>query len=205
MPKLSNTTKMQITGKKVKSWSLQAGTSCPGSAGAEVCDGCYALKGMYRFPVVKDARSYNQSDYKKDDWTFRMISKVNKLDYFRWFDSGDVETRELADKIHTVIQGTPSVQHWLPTRSDKIAKISSGIKNIELLPNVAVRRSADNIGLTKPERLGVNSYVIKPDDIANAKLLGITVCPVTLPGSTQKSCDLCTLCYTSSSVAYLLH
>ena len=56
MPKISKTSKMQIKGKKVASWSLPAGTSCPGAKGAEVCEGCYAKKGMYRFPQVKNVR-----------------------------------------------------------------------------------------------------------------------------------------------------
>ena len=216
MPKISKTTKMQIKGKKVGSWSLPAGTSCPGSKDAEVCKTCYAKKGMYRFPVVKNVREYNRDDYRKDDWVDRMVAKVSKFDYFRWFDSGDIETHELAVKIWQVITQTSSVQHWLPTRSDKILDIHHILFGVEVghdsklsgvcsLPNVAIRLSADNIGLSKSERKGVNSYVIHPEDIFEAKKRAINLCPVTAPGSTQKSCDTCTLCYTDAEVAYVLH
>lgn len=218
---------MQITGAKVGSWSLPAGTSCPGSHDAEVCKGCYAKKGMYRFPVVKNVREFNKQDYHRADWVDEMVKEVSKFDYFRWFDSGDIETPELARKISLVINRTRDVLHWLPTRSDKILKISDvltnymapvsyigngGVQHIlnnqPLLscPNVAVRRSADNIGLDRQERPGVNSFVINNtvEDLFKAKQQGIYVCPVgTNP--TQKSCGTCTKCYTNDKVAYVLH
>lgn len=216
MPKISKTSKMQIRGKKVGSWSLPAGASCPGAKGAEVCESCYAKKGMYRFPVVKNVREYNKEDYHKDDWVERMVKQVNKFDYFRWFDSGDIETSELATKITQVINRTRATKHWLPTRSDKIVSIHNKLINPDTLdgkyygfscvsaPNAVLRLSADNIGLDKTERPGVNSYVIRPGDIFEAKRRGITVCPVTV-NADQKSCDTCTLCYTDAPVAYLVH
>lgn len=216
MPKISQTSKMQIKGKRVGSWSLPAGDSCPGAKGAEVCEGCYAKKGMYRFPVVKNVREYNKADYHKDDWVSRMIKEVSKYDYFRWFDSGDIESPELADKIRVVIDRTIYTKHWLPTRSDKVGSIfkmlerAASIRNINTrIPlsnfvNVSLRPSADNIGF-KEERPGVNSYVIRPEDLFEAKKRQIFVCPVSLPGSTQKSCDTCTHCYTDKPVAYVLH
>ena len=199
---------MKITGKKVGSWSLPAGDSCPGAKGAEVCEGCYAKKGMYRFPVVKGVREYNREDYKKDDWVGRMVKQVSKFDYFRWFDSGDIETKMLLGKIHAVILKTPNVKHWLPTRSDKVfAKgvVSGTLHSMcQSVTNVAVRLSADNIGLNNQERPGVNSYVIKPEEIFEAKKQGIIVCPVGI-NPNQKSCDTCTACYTDQKVAYVLH
>ena len=216
MPKISQTSKMQIKGKRTGSWSLPAGESCPGSKDVEVCKGCYAKKGMYRFPVVKAVREYNKNDYHNDDWVERMVAKVSKFDYFRWFDSGDIETPELAMKIRAVIRSTPYTKHWLPTRSFKLPKIDSilrqpkgvghdvRMKYINNYTNVSLRLSADNIGF-KGELPGVNSYVIKPTDLFEAKKRGIFVCPVTLPGSTQKSCDTCTYCYGNGDVAYVLH
>lgn len=216
MPKISQTSKMQITGKKTGSWSLPAGDSCPGAKDAEVCKGCYAKKGMYRFPVVKNVRKYNKKDYHKDDWVDRMVAKVSKFDYFRWFDSGDIETPELATKITAVINRTRNTTHWIPTRSDKIVAIYKNIYNPLLIdgkcrgfslssaPNVALRPSADNIGLNNQERPRVNSYVINKSDIFEAKKQGIHVCPVGV-NPNQKSCDTCTVCYTDKKVAYVLH
>ena len=213
---------MKIKGKRVASWSLNARKSCPGSKNpdgtiVDVCQGCYATKNMYNFPVVIAARDYNQQDYQKADWVDRMVKQVSKYDYFRWFDSGDVETPELAKKIRAVMLATPNTQHWLPTRSDKIEKIQDvltrgrtsiygrGVNYISDLTNVSLRISADHVGLNNKERPGVNSYVINPGDLFECKRQGIFLCPVTSPGSTQKSCDTCTMCYTDKPVAYLVH
>lgn len=214
--KISKTSKMKITGKKVGSWSLPAGTSCPGAKGAEVCEGCYAKKGMYRFPVVKNVREHNAQDYHREDWVDDMVKEVSKYDYFRWFDSGDIETPELAHKIRRVIALTGKTKHWLPTRSDKVKSINDTINGatygsslMQSLPisqynNVALRPSADNIGLNNNERPGVNSYVIRDTDLFEAKRQGIFVCPVTTDNN-RTSCDTCTMCYTNAEVAYLVH
>ena len=208
---------MKIRGKKVGSWSLPAGISCPGSKDAPVCGSCYAKKGMYRFPSVKNVREYNREDYHKDDWVDRMVKEVSKYDYFRWFDSGDVETPKLASRIRDIIHATPSTHHWLPTRSDKITSIATEFAgrfysgtagsfiSFRQLTNLNLRPSADHIGLNNNERPGVNSYVILPEDMFEAKKQGIQLCPVSVPGSTQKSCDYCTICYTDAKVAYILH
>jgi hypothetical protein len=203
--KLSNTSKMRVTGKKVRSWSLEAGVTCPMAKDAEVCKECYAQKGMYRFPVVKAVRQNNRIDYKTDNWIDRMVSECSKYDMIRLFDSGDCETQELALKIEQVITRTPATKWWFPTRMDKSPKLSTILNRIKLLPNVAFRPSADNIGLNNNEREGVLSYVIRPEEIFEAKRQGIYVCPV---GSTpnQKSCDTCTMCYQKNvKVAYVLH
>ena len=213
MIKISKPTKMKITGKRVGCWSLEARKSCPGSKNpdgsvVEVCQSCYATKGMYRFPVVKAVRQNNQQDYHRDDWVDDMVKEVSKFDYFRWFDSGDIETPELAQKIKTVIFRTQDTKHWLPTRSDKIPKINSELNIIKtkhfMFKNAALRVSADNIGLNNQERPEVNSYVIRPEEVFEAKRQGIHVCPVGINPS-QKSCDTCTMCYTDAKVAYVLH
>jgi len=213
MIKLSSTSKMKITGKRVKSWSLPAGSSCPGSSDAEICKSCYAKKGMYHFPSVKNLREHNKLDYHRNNWVDDMVKEVSKCDYFRWFDSGDIETPELATKIAEVCRLCPNTIFWLPTRSDKIPAINAAIvattrtaycHSLSSLPNVALRISADNIGLNNRERPGVNSYVINQEDIFEAKRQGIHVCPVGVQPN-RKSCNDCTMCYTSAKVAYVLH
>ncbi|MEA3280480.1 MAG: hypothetical protein U9Q38_07765, partial [Thermodesulfobacteriota bacterium] len=61
--KLSYPSKMRVGGKRVGTWDLQAGTTCPGSKVngevVEVCKSCYAKKGTYNFPVVKAKRAKN--------------------------------------------------------------------------------------------------------------------------------------------------
>jgi len=46
-----------------------------------------------------------------------MINKLKRAKYFRWYDSGDIQTPLEAFRIFLVMQETPHVKHWLPTRS----------------------------------------------------------------------------------------
>lgn len=134
----------------IRSWSLEAVKTCPGAqAGAgelvDACKGCYASGGFYNFPGVKKPRVENKEDWKRDDWETDMIDSMKRYKFFRWFDSGDIYTPKLAEKIKTVIEFTPHVKHWLPTRSHKIAKILPILEEIKKLSNVVVRYSSDNI------------------------------------------------------------
>lgn len=145
MIKLSKASKMPC-----KSWSLQAIDTCPGSIGKDgelvpACKGCYATTGNYRFPNVKAPRIHNKEDWRRPDWADEMINAISADPYFRWFDSGDMYSVLLAEKIYRVFKYTPNVQHWLPTRMHKFDKFADVLKRMEKLPNVVVRKSSDSI------------------------------------------------------------
>ena len=146
MIKLSKTSKLD----GIKSWSLQALDTCPGSKNADgslvdACSGCYATTGMYNFPNVKAPRLDNKDDWKREDWTTDMILALKKEKYFRWFDSGDMYALELANKIYTIMEATPHVKHWLPTRMAKFPKFNTILSKMQALPNVMVRFSSDSV------------------------------------------------------------
>jgi hypothetical protein len=133
-----------------RSWSLQALTTCPGSIGdkgtlVDACKGCYATGGNYRFPSVKQPRESNQKDWKRAAWVSDMVAELDNDRYFRWFDSGDVYSLKLAEKILAVMVATPWVKHWLPTRMHKFVKFHSVFAEMEALPNVVVRYSSDSV------------------------------------------------------------
>jgi aryl-alcohol dehydrogenase-like predicted oxidoreductase len=146
MLKLSKTSKLD----GILSWSLQALDTCPGSIGdngelVAACSGCYATTGNYRFSNVKAPRLENQEDWKASDWEERMINALESQRYFRWFDSGDMYSIGLAEKILSVMQQTPWVKHWLPTRMRKFAKFQAVLDKMQSLPNVMVRFSSDSV------------------------------------------------------------
>lgn len=67
----------------IKSWSLQAGSTCPWSYDddgelVDACKGCYAKQGYYRHPHVKQPHEYNRQDWRRDDWVNDM-AKVIKI------------------------------------------------------------------------------------------------------------------------------
>lgn len=143
-PKLSKASKMPC-----RSWSLEAQTTCPGAFDkdgdlVEACQGCYATAGNYRFPTVRNARDHNRRDWKCDDWVDTMVAALDNDRYFRWFDSGDVYSPSLADKIYQVMKATPWCKHWLPTRSYKMPRIRPILEKMQELDNVMVRYSSDS-------------------------------------------------------------
>ena len=200
MIKLSKAGKMPCM-----SWSLQAIDTCPGSKAADgglvdACKGCYATSGNYRFPNVKKPRISNREDWRRSDWVFDMVASLRSASFFRWFDSGDVYHVKLAAKILAVMEATPHVKHWLPTRMHKFPKFHATFAAMEALPNVVVRYSSDSVaGETIPGNTTSTIY-------SDAAQLGAeaTVCEA----YTRKGkCADCRACWdnTISVIAYPAH
>jgi len=171
--------KISVTSKLdgIRSWSLQALDTCPGSISSpgvlvDACKGCYATTGNYRYPNVKAPRISNQSDWQRFDWVSDMVEALQNDRYFRWFDSGDMYTLGLAEKILEVMRMTPWCSHWLPTRMHKFPKFALVLQNMAALKNVSVRFSSDSVNgeFTK----GLHGSVIIADSTQTTKAM--TLC-----------------------------
>ena len=125
-----------------------------------VCHGCYALKGRYRFPNVKEAleRRYKQAMTNKD-WVFGMVYLINtsKKNVFRWHDAGDIQSLEHLQRIFQVCELTPSVKHWLPTRESVIL---SNINADDVPDNLIIRLSASKVDGPAPKSWPWTSTVV---------------------------------------------
>lgn len=146
MIKLSKTSKLD----GIYSWSLNALDTCQGSIGKDgnlvpACQGCYATTGFYQFAPAKNARAFNKQDWQRDGWINDMVMALDSSRYFRWFDSGDMYSIDLAEKIYEVMKRTPWTKHWLPTRMYKFTKYDSVINRMMQLENVVVRLSSDSV------------------------------------------------------------
>ena len=110
-----------------------------------VCYKCYAMKGFYMFSNVKPA-FYKRFEAMKhpqfvEAMTLVIKSKTKQTKYFRWKDSGDIDSLSELERIVMVCQNTPKVKHWLPTREVKI--VSDYLKIYKAFPgNLVVRVSA---------------------------------------------------------------
>jgi hypothetical protein len=187
MVKLSKTSKLGTF-----SWSLQAVETCPGSVGANgqlvaACSGCYATTGMYNFPAVKAPRAANKEDWQRAEWVTDMVQALKKQTHFRWFDSGDMYSLDLAEKMLQVMQQTPGTRHWLPTRMHKFPKFAKVIKDMQALPNVMVRPSSDAVDGTFTK--GVHGSTILPEGMAVPE--GVKVCTAPEQGGKCLSCRAC--------------
>ena len=200
MLKLSKTAKLGTL-----SWSLQAIETCPGSVGADgnlvpACSGCYATTGCYNFKGTKAVRADNKQDAKRAGWAADMVKALSKQKHFRWFDSGDMYSLELAEKIYHVMKHTPSTKHWLPTRMAKFPKFADVIARMQALPNVMVRFSSDAVDGTYTA--GVHGSTIVPEGAPVPA--GVTVCQA--PEQDGKCLD-CRACYDKQVpvIGYVAH
>ena len=87
------------------------------------CSGCYALKGRYRFPNVKEAMQRRLEKLHDPRWIEAMITLIDKQPVFRWHDSGDIQSVQHLKNIFEVRTQTPHTRHWLPTREARFLKL----------------------------------------------------------------------------------
>ena len=189
----------------IRSWSLQALDTCPGSVSSpgvlvDACKGCNATTGNYRYPNVKAPRLENREDWQRIEWCDDMVRALDKDRFFRWFDSGDMYTLGLAEKILEVMQRTPWCSHWLPTRMHKFPKFRAVLRDMQALPNVMVRFSSDSV---RGEYVkGLHGSVIVPD--AETLPDGVSLCGAY---SREGKCGGCRACWNKdvSVIAYPAH
>ena len=199
MIRISVTSKLE----GIRSWSLQALDTCPGSIDkgilVDACKGCYATQGNYRYPNVKAPRIENREDWNREDWVSDMVKALDSDRYFRWFDSGDVYAIGLAEKILAVMQATPWVKHWIPTRMHKFTKFQAVLEAMDALPNVKVRFSSDSV--LGHYVKGLHGSVIVPDAQAPTDA---TLCRAY---ENNGKCSGCRACYdkTIPMIAYPAH
>lgn len=189
----------------IRSWSLQALDTCPGSIESpgvlvDACKGCYATTGNYRYPNVKAPREHNKIDWQRLEWCDDMVAALNKDRYFRWFDSGDMYHVGLAEKMLEVMQRTPWVSHWLPTRMHKFPKFRGVLQQMSALNNVSVRFSSDSV--TGEYKKGLHGSVIIPTP--SEATPEMKLCEAYAHGG---KCNGCRACYDKSVdvIAYPAH
>ena len=106
------------------------------------CWGCYAFKGRYNFPNVKDALSRRLKSLDHPDWVRAMSTLIKGKKHFRWHDSGDLQGPEHLKKIFEVCKLTPGTMHWMPTREARFLKLMD--PDI-IPPNLIIRMSSHMI------------------------------------------------------------
>jgi hypothetical protein len=199
--------KISVTSKLdgIRSWSLQALDTCPGSIGApgelvDACKGCYATTGNYVFANVKAPRAHNKDDWARLEWVDDMVAELNKDRFFRWFDSGDMYALGLAEKMLEVMKRTPWVKHWLPTRMHKFPKFALVLREMSALPNVSVRFSSDSVTGEYTKKLHGSVIIPTPQDVKK----GMKLCEAY---ANDGKCKGCRACYdkTVKVIAYPAH
>jgi Gene product 88 len=118
-----------------RAWSISAKRCHVGSElrkiAGTVCSDCFALKNNYRFGPVQAALARRLAAFERDSerWMEAIIIAIDDLalhtkngKWFRWFDSGDLQSVRMLEILVEIARRLPHVNFWLPTREYKQRK-----------------------------------------------------------------------------------
>ena len=142
-----------------------------------VCYGCYALKGRYNFKNVRLALARRLESLDHPQWVTAMTILIKGEPWFRWHDSGDLQSAYHLKQIFEVCNNTPDTAHWLPTRESRFLPL-----NHDSIPkNLTIRMSSHKIGQAP----------VKSWPWASTVSTGDFTCPASKQGNQCKSCRNC--------------
>ena len=192
--------KMPCHGYSIPASRCKTGRKMRKVAGS-ICAICYALKGRYGFPNVQNALERRFKTIKGKRWVSDMVAAINRVEqsgYFRWHDSGDLQSLSHFGNICAIARLTPNVKYWLPTR--EYGMVREFIEKGGIIPgNLTVRFSALMVDGAAPESLARRLGV---------QVSGACASAFTCPASTQGNvCGSCRACWSRETfnVTYKTH
>lgn len=198
---LTQTSKMPC-----KSYSLPTVACITGFRMAKIkgsiCSNCYATKNFYAMyaNTIEPAQHARLDSITDELWVTAMVALIGSDSYFRWHDSGDIQSIEHLEKIADVARRTPQCKHWLPTREYGI--VSAYTAQYDIPHNLVIRLSAmfTDLPVKIPATLQ-NVRGIAVSNVHTGKPTG-TSCNASKQGN---QCKGCRLCWTTAPVSYPLH
>ena len=176
---LSKPSKMPGPAHNLPAWRCITGVKLQAVPGS-VCSGCYAMKGRYRFKNVKEALERRQQALTDPRWVDAMVTLITGEPWFRWHDSGDIQSPEHLKNIFEVCKRTPGPRHWMPTREVKFLRL---MDPDVIPPNLIIRISSHMIDQGPVTHWPWTSTVsTKPED---------RTCPAPDQGNECGSCRQC--------------
>lgn len=138
---LSNTSKMPGKSFGIPTSHCKTGAKLSKIEGT-VCSKCYAQKGRYKqyAGTVVPAQQRRLDAFDDPDWVQAMIVALDNDRWFRWFDSGDLQSADMLLKIFEVCRQTPWCQHWLAIRERRFVR-QAAVKS-PIPDNLVIRVSA---------------------------------------------------------------
>ena len=158
------------------------------------CYGCYAFKGRYNFPNVKDALTRRLESITDPQWVQAMAVLIKGKKFFRWHDSGDLQGPEHLKNIFEVCKLTPETMHWLPTQERKLLQFLDP----DIIPTNLIIRLSNAKNDTKPGNAWSHWSTVVTKPRAGH------VCPAPEQGN---SCGDCRACWSKDvyEVQYRIH
>lgn len=138
----------------------------PGS----VCSSCYAMNDFYAtWRPVQIGHDKRHAGLAHPRWVDAMVTLIAHYckppaDYFRWHDSGDIQSLEHFRRIVAVCERTPQVKHWIPTR--EYETVAQFLRASGTIPeNLCVRLSGEMIDaepvIPQPELAGFPTSTVQ--------------------------------------------
>ena len=208
--KMSKPSKMPGPSYGLPSSRCKTGSKLKSVKGS-VCYGCYAADDWdwagqtkrytnYAFKNVKTANARRFESIHDPLWVPAMIFMIRKRkpEYFRWHDTGDLQSVEHLENIAKVCRATPNTKHWLPTREYRT--VLNWREQYEEPDNLCIRASAHMIGKEAPKNLGCSSMVFNHGEMPS----GATECEAY---KREASCGPCRACWDKSvaTIGYPYH
>lgn len=178
-----------------------------------ICSSCYAEKGFYKvyennvkpaqFARLDAVQQAMENDEDASAWISAMVALIGKNEYFRWHDSGDLQSMEHLRLIAAVCEATPHTKHWIPTREYSIVKqfIDAGHK---IPGNLVVRLSAmfvDKPVIVPKSLQGIDGIMTSEVHQHSKPTAFECVAP-----KQQNTCGSCRVCFNrDSNVSYTFH
>lgn len=157
---LSKPSKMPCHGYSIPAETCKVGSKMKNVQGS-ICASCYAMRGNYTFPAPQNAMKKRYEGIFKREWEDAMVFLISRKEssgYFRWHDSGDLQSVEHLCKIVNIALRLPSIKFWLPTREYRTIreykdKYGAFPKNLTvrlsglMMDGKAPRSAAKNLGV----------------------------------------------------------
>lgn len=178
-------------------WSISR-KSCVNACG-EVCADCYAGKGCYVFPVVKNAleKRYNWFARTPDNIVVGTMVKAlgrRHSNFIRIFESGDFSSVRDIRLWRKIAIRLPNKKFWFPTKGHTNKEFLPELRKLNKLPNVQVKPSSTNFDRAAPRINGLSGGATSYKDKAPKN-------HVDCPGE----CEGCRACWTEARIAYHYH
>jgi hypothetical protein len=195
---LSNTSKMPGSSMGLPTAHCKTGSRLAKVAGT-VCSMCYAQKGHYKMyaHTVVPAQQRRLDAFEDPQWVEAMTTALDNARWFRWFDSGDLQSVGMLLKIFEVARATPWCNHWLATRERDFVR-RAAVKS-EVPDNMVIRVSATFPDVpVKPIKVENINYA----NVHKAKAPVGHACPAPQQGG---ECGPCRACWSRDVLAVSYH
>lgn len=195
---LSDTSKMPGLSFGLPTSKCKAGAKLAAIPGT-ICSKCYANKGFYKTfaNTVVPAQERRFAALDDPQWVEAMVKSLEKERWFRWFDSGDLQSTDMLRNIAEVARRTPHCKHWLATRERSFVR--EFLTDSVVPDNLVIRVSATYPDIPVKPIPGVQAA-----NVHHVRMPIGHVCPA--PEQNGR-CDTCRACWSKDvhTVSYKQH